>query len=96
MVTVTRLLSVSETGETEDALIEGTGGNPGWATECETALGKRPTHAPPTSSKHLLSQEGEEINAQFPKSTTEENWPNAQKETQIKWLNRRINSTHGL
>jgi hypothetical protein len=61
---LTELLS-TETNETEDNITAGTGGEPGWAVECETALGKKTDTCTTDQGKTLLSQEGEEINAEF-------------------------------
>jgi len=64
-----------KTNEAIDDLYEGTGGSPGWAVECETALGKK-TDTCTTNKGHTLisSTAGEEIGAEFLESAVEEEW----------------------
>jgi hypothetical protein len=56
----------TEENEAKDMLYAGTGGNPGWAIECETALGKQTDTCTTADGQTLMSQEGEELNAEFP------------------------------
>jgi hypothetical protein len=65
---LTELFPISET-EAEDALYEGTGGNPGWAVTCLNALGGTSTDTCTTNKgTTLLTQEGEEIDSEFMES----------------------------
>lgn len=66
-------VSGSET-EAEDNPISGTGGNPGWAVECETALGKKTDTCTTNLGKTLATQEGEEIKSNFPETAAESEW----------------------
>jgi hypothetical protein len=61
---LTELLPFGE-NEAKDMLYLGTGGEPGWAVECETALGKKTDTCTTDNGQTLLSQEGEELNAEF-------------------------------
>jgi len=64
-----------KTNEAIDDLYEGTGGNPGWAVECETALGKK-TDTCTTNKGHTLisSTAEEELGAEFLETAEEPEW----------------------
>lgn len=65
---------VGKEDEAWDDLFAGTGGGPGWAVECETALGKKTDTCTTTNGHTLMSAEGEELNAEFQESAAETEW----------------------
>jgi hypothetical protein len=72
---LTELLPVGTTeNEAQDMIYAGTGGNPGWAVICETALGTKTDTCTTNQGTTLLSPEGEEINAEFLESAAESEW----------------------
>jgi hypothetical protein len=64
-----------EENEAIDDLYEGTGGNPGWAVKCNTALGEK-TDTCTTNKGHTveLALAEEELRSEFQESALEEEW----------------------
>jgi hypothetical protein len=71
---LTELLPRGATEEVINDFFAGTGGNPGWAVECETALGKKTDTCTTNKGSSLMGAEGEELTSEFLETAEEAEW----------------------